>query len=142
MAHIIASNGNNFESDFFFPNEGRVAEPSQENVRLALNGHLEISFQWLDRNEEAREDVYGSEGHPVTKSNIYLALFDRFHESNTNKEVEALRRIGCVRELRGKINSEVVEQLHNVFNRNKHFHNQMTPTNHIFLFKSIIDLHN
>ena len=76
MAHIIASHGNNFESDFFFPNEGRVAESSQENVRLALNGHLEISFPWLDRNEEAGEDVDVSEGHPVTKSNIHLAMID------------------------------------------------------------------
>ncbi len=36
----------------------------------------------------------------------------------------------------------MAEQLHGSFNRNKHFLNQMSPDNHIFLFRSIIDLKN
>ena len=47
----------------------------------------------------------------MTKGNIHLALFASFHESNTNKEVKALRWIGYVTELCGNINSEIFEQL-------------------------------
>ena len=42
----------------------------------------------------------------------------------------------------GKINSETVEQLHGSYNKNRHFLNQMKPINHIFMFRSIIDLAN
>ena len=66
-------------------------------------------------------------------------MFDRFHESNTSSEVESLRRITCVKELSGKINSETVEHLNGSYNKNRHFLNQMKPINHIFLFRSIID---
>ena len=75
----------------------------------------------------------------MTGSNVKMVLFDKFHETNTCREVESLRRIGCIKELDSKVNSEVAEQLHGAYNKNKHFLNQMTPTNHIFLFRSIID---
>ena len=39
-------------------------------------------------------------------------------------------------------NSEVEEQLRLKFDSNKNFLNMMTPINHIYLFRSIIDYHN
>ena len=137
MAHMVAAHGNRFEGGFFSPHEGRAAEATPENIDEATSGTLKISLPWLEKNRQLAQ-----ENHPVTGSDVTLALFDRFHESNTCSDVEALRRIGCIKELEGKVNSEVAEQLHGSFNKDKHFLNQMTPSNHIFLFRSIIDLRN
>eukprot|EP00112_Aurelia_sp_Birch-Aquarium-sp1_P023018 Seg6701.2 transcript_id=Seg6701.2/GoldUCD/mRNA.D3Y31 product="hypothetical protein" protein_id=Seg6701.2/GoldUCD/D3Y31 len=137
MAHMVAAHGNRFEEGFFSPYEGRVAEATPENIEQATSGTLKISLPWLETNQHLEQA-----NHPVTGSDVTLALFDRFHESNTCSEVEALRRIGCIKELEGKVNSEVAEQLHGSFNKDKHFLNQMTASNHIFLFRSIIDLRN
>ena len=137
MAHMVAAHGNRFEEGFFSPHQGRAAEATLENIEEAKSGTLKISFPWLETNRQLEQ-----QNHPVTGSDVTLALFDRFHESNTCSEVEALRRIGCIKELEGKINSEVAEQLHGSFNKDKHFLNQMTASNHIFLFRSIIDLRN
>ena len=78
----------------------------------------------------------------VTGTDIRHCLFDRIHEGNTSSEIESLRKIGCVLELNGIFNSEVEEQLHLKFDNNKHFLNMITPTKHIYLFRSIIDYHN
>ena len=61
------------------------------------------------------------EFHPLTGSNVCQVLFDRFHESNTSSEVEAVRRITCMKELAGRINSEAAGKLHGPFNKNQHF---------------------
>ena len=57
--------------------------------------------------------------HPITGSAHHLALFDRLHERNSSNEVEALRRIACINELCGQINSQVAEQIHGSFNLNR-----------------------
>ena len=142
MAHMVASHGNRFEEDFFSPHQGRVAADTPDNIEQALNDTFEVSFPWLDTNNPCYELDENCSKHPVTGSDVTLALFDKFHESNTSSERESLRRIGCVKELRGKINSQVVEQSHGSYNKNMHFMNQMSPLNHIFLFRSIIDLQN
>eukprot|EP00795_Rhopilema_esculentum_P004137 gene4136-20321_t len=144
MAHMVASHGNRYEEGFFSPYEGRVAEATPQNIENALEGNLQISFPWLLNNPSSKNDLYSHNGdcHPISGSNVRLALFDRFHEKNTSCETEALRRITCVAELAGQINSEVVEQIHGSFGKNIHFMNQLSPTNHIFLFRSIIDLRN
>ena len=141
MAHIVAKHGNIHHGNFFKPHDGRVARPTPENIALALGNKLHISFPFLEK-VGTKSNPVDIGCHPITGSDACLVLFDRFHESNTSSEVESLRPITCVKELRGKINSETVEQLHGFYNKNRHFLNQMKPINHIFLFRSIIDLAN
>ena len=142
IAHMVAAHGNRHHPGLFSPFEGRVAENTPDNIDAALANRLKISLPWLNNDlpyiDEPEEGGY----HPVTGSNVKMVLFDKFHETNTCREVESLRRIGCIKELDSKVNSEVAEQLHGAYNKNKHFLNQMTPTNHIFLFRSIIDSKN
>ena len=56
--------------------------------------------------------------------------------------MKVLRRVMHVRQLNGLINTQRQEQLYNVFNKDNRFLNSMTPVNHIFLFRSNIDMMN
>ena len=96
----------------------------------------------MEDNTPAKCTLSGLDSHPVTGSNIRLALFDTFHQGNTKSKVDSLRHIGCIKDLKGILHSHVAEQLHHSFNKNKHVLNQMKPVNHIFMFCSLIELHN
>eukprot|EP00795_Rhopilema_esculentum_P014880 gene14880-6013_t len=141
MAHIVAAFGNRNFDGFFSPNEGRAAEATEENVQMANEGALQLSFPWINSSAKQGNDA-DANCHPITGSAHHLALFDRLHERNSSNEVEALRRIACINELCGQINSQVAEQIHGSFNLNRYFLNKMSPSNHIFMFRSIIDLTN
>ena len=79
---------------------------------------------------------------PITGSDINLCLFGRFHEGNSSRDIEYLRRINNIPQLNSVVNSQVQEQLHLRFDKNKSFLNMMKPANHIFLFRSIINYYN
>ena len=134
----------------FYPFEGRLVDPEvPEFVAEALENNLRVSFPWILReNHPAKVSVDVSDGcsnrliHPATGSDARLCLFDRFHETNTNSEIEALRRITGVTELHGYFNSQVSEQLHLRCDSDKRFLNMMNPATHIYLFRSILNHHN
>ena len=142
MAHMVAAQGNRFQANFICPFESHVAESTVENIEMAKSGQLSVSFPFLEDNAPVELQNANSNCHPVTGSNVRLSLFDIFHQGNTKNDTEALCRIGCIKELRGIINSQAAEQLHCFFNKDKHFLNQMTPVNHIFMFCSVIELRN
>ena len=96
----------------------------------------------MEDSAPAKFELGGLDSHPVTGSNIQLALFDTFHQGNAKHEVESLWRIGCSQEVKGILHSEVAEQLHHSLNKSRHFLNQMKPGNHIFMLRSLIELHN
>ena len=58
------------------------------------------------------------------------------------KDEEALRRVTNVKELKGKLNSQNDEQLHAAYHHDSSYLNQMKAVNHIFLFRSNIDIRN
>ena len=68
-----------------------------------------------------------------------LCLSDRFHERNSFSDIKYLRRINNIPQHNSVVNSQVQEQLHLRFDKNKSFLNMMKPANHIFLFRSIIN---
>ena len=125
MAHMVAALGNRHQDDFFSPLQGRVAESTAENIEKAKSDNLNVSFPFLEDNTPAKLESIDSESHPVTCSNVRLALFDIFHQGDTNSDEEAIRRIVCVKELKGNLNSQAAEQRHHLFNKDKHFLNQM-----------------
>ena len=139
---MVAKFANGRFKKFFSPYEGHVAEDTPENMELALSDDLEVSCKWLNNDRAPFTEVNDNDTHPVPKSNVHMALFDRLHEKNTKSDVEALRRIRCVKELAGQMNSQVAEQLPGAYNHNTNFLNEMTPVMHIFMFRSIIDLNN
>ena len=126
VAHIIAKHalisrredvqkyGYNEEGILFQPYSGRVADPyDPENVTNAKENNLELSFPWILQehpnnqysNHKLSDNNEYQSHHPITNSDVHLCLFDHFHEKNASSELESLRKIGCVLELKGMFNS-------------------------------------
>lgn len=122
----------------FHPYEGRLCDPTDENVRAAKDGKLHVSLPWLQERMSAGEEA----GHPVTGSSEHYVLYDRFHERNASDPKDVLRRIQLVPELRGWLNSQVVEQFFAKMRKNNYFLNNMSPSTHTFMMRSIVHRHN
>lgn len=145
MANMVVAHGNKRERNMFRPFNGMVAAPTTSNVQEALAGTLEVSLPWLNGEVKNCKDSHTkkkSGKHPVSGCEHHLCLFDRLHEKNVKKDEEALRRVTNVKELKGKLNSQKDEQLHAVYNHDSRYLNQMKAVNHIFLFRSNIDIRN
>lgn len=143
MANLLVAHGQKRNRDMFSPHNGVVAEPTKGNVQEALEGRLEVSLPWLNDNQIDGDDKCNTtKMHPVTGSDQHLCLFDRLHERNAKKDEEALRRVRNIKELKGNLNTQKDEQLHLLYNHDSRYLNQMKPVNHIFLFRSNIDIHN
>ena len=140
---IIRTNSGNDEGELFFPFEGRAGDSNdQENVLKANENKFKSSIPCLSGESSDRSQDTGPLSHPVTGSSVRMALFDRFHENNSKSEIEDLRKLQCVKELYGQVNSQVAEQLHKSFNSNKRFLNAMSPHNFAFLLRSMLNHRN
>ncbi|XP_046854054.1 uncharacterized protein LOC124447202 [Xenia sp. Carnegie-2017] len=124
----------------FHPFQGRVAEYSLENIRRANSGELEIDWPWFPNGERCDLSivVQRSDGeqllcNPSTRSSDHYCLFDQFHEKNSTNPADCLRRVSCVNQLAGKINSETAEQLNNRQNRDNYFTTSLTAHNSVFM---------
>ncbi|CAI5669792.1 unnamed protein product [Oreochromis niloticus] len=122
----------------FHPHEGRLAEPTEENVKAAQDGSLKVSLPWLHE----RMDSVNENPHPVTGSSDHYVLYDRFHEGNTKDPKDILRRIQLVPELKGWLNSQVVEQFFANMRKSNYFLSNMSPSTHVFLMRNITHHYN
>ncbi|XP_006812748.1 uncharacterized protein LOC102801656, partial [Saccoglossus kowalevskii] len=136
MPHMVARHGNIRYPQMFHPYDGRVAESTSENIMLATEGKLEVHLPWLYGRQQS------SQGNHVLGDDVHLCLYDVFHQQNTSKEEEVLRRISNIPELHGIVNSQVAEQIHNSRKRDIHFLNTMGATTHIFILMNVIHSHN
>lgn len=140
MANMLVAHGNKRNKDMVYPFNGMVAEPTQINIQKALDGKQEVSLPWLDSGKEGNLAIQSFEVHPVLGSAKHLYLFDRLHERNVKKEEETLHCVMNIKELKGKPNPQKDEKLHAPYNHDSRYLNQMKPINHIFLFRSNIDI--
>ncbi|XP_057212890.1 uncharacterized protein LOC130568197 isoform X2 [Triplophysa rosa] len=122
----------------FTPHGGRLADPTDSNIKMAKEGKFKISLPWLNIKKQGPD----SHGHPITGSAEHYVLNDKFHEDNSKDQRDALRKIGIVAQLAGKVNSQVVEQFFSKLKKNNYFLNMTLPSTHIFLMRSIIHHHN
>lgn len=76
MANMLVAHSKNRTNSMFHTNDGMVAEPTEENIKLDNEGKLGKSFSWIEG--EKPKDVQ-KDAHPVSGSTQY---FDRFHEKN------------------------------------------------------------
>lgn len=118
----------------FSPFEGRLSAPTPDNIKQAKEGKLKVSLPWLT----SKKLVPDSGSHPITGSAEHYALYDRFHEDNTKDDRDALRKLGLVPQLTGKVNSQVAEQLFARMKKNNYFLNMSLPSTHLFLMRNII----
>ncbi|XP_049339463.1 uncharacterized protein LOC125804568 [Astyanax mexicanus] len=122
----------------FSPYEGRLLEPTEENITLATTGQIKVNLPWLVN----KKPVPDKNAHPLTGSSEHYALYDRFHEANSKDVREVLRKLELVPELCGWVNSQCAEQLFSGMKKNNHFLNMMTPSSHVFLMRSILNHYN
>ena len=147
MVHIVANHENNTnqgdnrkygkadeEGRLLFPYEGRVASSDDsESIHLSKENLLEVNFPWMSSTNEPLTKIEGNV-NPITGSDTHLGIFDRFYEESSSSGIEYLRRINNIPQLNSAVNSQIQEQLHLHFDKNKSFLNMNKPANHIFLF--------
>ncbi|XP_077056136.1 uncharacterized protein LOC143736817 isoform X2 [Siphateles boraxobius] len=121
----------------FSPHEGRLLDPSPENLQWASKGGT-VSLPWL----KTKKTFPDPNGHPLTGSEEHYCLYDTFHERNTKDPRDILRRLGLVPELAGRINSQVAEQLFSIMKKNNYFMNMLSPSAHVFTMRNIIHHYN
>lgn len=149
MPHHIATHANHTVPHFFRPNDGRLFPPTEENIDAAKEGCLVLHLPWVQGSSipKAFQFSFGEEKpqeevHPVTGVTDRYSLCDRFHEKNSLKAPNVLRRVTLVPELNAVINTEVEEQLHSSVNRSNYTFNMMLPGNHLFMMRLKIHLSN
>ena len=132
----------------YHPHDGRFCEGTEENIERAKNGTLELDIPDLDFSSRlfstSAEDHSYAQGdqHPITFSTSNFCAFDRFHETNSTLEVDILRRLDNVKQTRGQLNSQAVEELFSHFKNSRYFLTQMSPLHHIFLMRLLLHLRN
>ena len=127
----------------FFPFEGRAGDSNdKDNIQKANENKFKSSIPCLSGESSDKSDDTSPFSHPGTGSSIHMAMFDRFHENNSKSEIENLRKLQCVEELYGQVNSQVAEQLHKSFNSNKRFLNAMSPHHFAYLLRSMLNHRN
>ncbi|XP_043952543.1 uncharacterized protein LOC122819687 isoform X2 [Gambusia affinis] len=115
----------------FTIHEGRLVEPTPENLRQATDKSLAVNLPWLKHRKEPEDKG----GHPVTGSVEHYCLSDVSHQGDS---ADVLRRIEMVPELAGRLKSQCAEQLFAGMRKNNYFLNMLTPSTHVFLQRNIL----
>ena len=141
---FVASHGNKRNPGMFSPHAGRFAEYTQEmmgHLRSTKNFSInipELDISNLEFNASSLDHSYSQRCYPITNTANHYCAFDRFHQS----EKEQLRRLDLVEQLKGDINSQVVEELFTSLDRSIYFLTQCKPVNHIFIIRLVLHLLN
>ena len=137
-ARGLALHSNHRQPEIFHPFQGRLLDPTPENIKQASEGRLHVNMPWLKHPKVPADD----NGHPLTGSSEHFALSDVFHQGNSKDARDVYRKIELVPELAGRINSQCVEQLFSGMRKNNYFLNMTTPSTHIFLQRNILHHYN
>ena len=147
----LVQHGNKRVQQFFFPNDGMLARPTQENLDLAADGKLKVDLPYIRGGKFSKcidnplliDHSYRRDLHPLTGVGERFALYDRFHESNTTSVVDhLLRSVKLVPELRGVISTEICEQKNSFLDKDIYFLNMMKHTHHIIVVRSLLMIYN
>ncbi|KAK0156639.1 hypothetical protein N1851_000114 [Merluccius polli] len=137
-ARGLALHANRRQPVIFAPFQGRLLDPTPENVKQASEGKVHVNMPWLKFPKMPAD----KDGHPLTGSTQRFALNDVFHQGNSKDQSEVLRKLELVPELAGLINSQCAEQLFSGMRKNNYFLNLTTPSTHIFLQRNILHHYN
>lgn len=145
----VSSHGNNRKPGMFTPHSGRFAAPTETNIQQAKEGKFTISLPCLnssnwDLDAASADHPYASgyQFHPLTKTRDHYCAFDRLHQLNSTVPADRLRQLDLIKELKGEVNSLVVEELFSEMKKSRYFLTQLKPIHHIFLVRLILQLRN
>lgn len=145
---FVSRHGNKRKPGMFSPHDGRFAEPNESNIQAGQNGHLqidlpELNLQHMIFSQSVDDHQYTSASkHPLMHTTNHYCGYDRFHQDNSKVKEDRLRRLDIVTQFKGKINSQVAEELFANLNKSRYFLTQLKPRNHIFLVRLILHLQN
>ncbi|XP_062600986.1 uncharacterized protein LOC134262628 [Saccostrea cucullata] len=140
VAHLMAKHGNKMIPSFYHPNEGRIAPVTEGNIKQAEEKRMFNISCLAEKEDDYRTE--DSSSNPITGSKSHFSLFDWFHQDNCRKEEEVLRKSSLVSEIAGLIDTQAVEQLFSSCKKDIYFMNNLSPTNHLFVFRLICHLRN
>lgn len=106
----------------FRPYEGRLKEPTPENIKLAVEGKLKVNLLWL----KEKKDNVDPDCYPVTGSAEHYALYNLFQEKNTKDARDELCKIQTVPELADWVNGQCAEQLFSDTRKNNYLLNTLS----------------
>ena len=142
---VLAAHINKRSPNFFDPYTGRVADPSEENIKAVQERRFQqISMTWLNRiklKSVPQINTRDTKIHPITLVQQRFSLFDKFHQYNTEQEKEMLRRTSMVKELDGVV-TETEEQLNSFLSKSIYFLDMLSPIHHYQMIKNILAVRN
>ncbi|XP_026207900.1 uncharacterized protein LOC113156781 isoform X2 [Anabas testudineus] len=122
----------------FYPHDGKLVAPTQENLAQAVCRKLKVPLLWLKENHEHLQQ----NGHPVTGSSHHYALYNKLHEINAKDPDDVLRGADLVPELQDALKSKGVKLLFADMRKNNYFLNSMSASTHVFLMRNLIEHRN
>jgi hypothetical protein len=129
VSSMLAKHGENRQPGIFAPHNGRLAEPTEENIAACKAGTFVSDLKQL---EDANYPL-----HPR-----HFCLADKLHQSNLSDERDLLRRVGFVKQLQGRVNTQVQEQFFREIGRNAYYLTQLTLEHYLFALRLIVHYHN
>ncbi|KAI7793167.1 hypothetical protein IRJ41_006757 [Triplophysa rosa] len=128
IAGRVARHVNNrTQQKMFHPHDGRICEPTEENISLATAGELSFNPDWVKNikmkrrlaHKQSAEDRISSL-HPETGTSERFAFYDRFHQKNQKRPEERLRSLKLIPELASLVNSSEAEQVNRELSTKTH----------------------
>lgn len=151
IAGRVARHTNNrTKQEFFQPNDGRLCEATVDNIRMAEQKNLQLSFPWVRKclqlggpDESKPQLDVGMRGpHPITGTSHRFSLYDRFHQGNQKRAEEKLRSLDLLPELTGVLNTSMAEQLNKELANSGYFLCQLKDMHFMFMLRLVFHLHN
>ena len=138
---------NRTRQQYFQPNDGRLAPPTEENISKALEKQLKIEMPWVKNLTLATQPPtqmanQWTAPHPISKTACRYALYDRFHQKNQKRPEEKMRSLNLCPELRAHVNSAVAEQFNRELAAIRYSLTQMNKVHFKQTVRVLVELHN
>lgn len=132
-ASTLALHANRRQPGTFGPFQGRLLDPTPQNLKQVSDGSVHVNLPWL-KSPKMPPD---KDGHPLTGCSQHLSL------SGTGEaQTDLLRQLELVPELVGSVSSRRVEQLFSRLREKSNSLKTTTPSAHVFLQRNLLHHYN
>lgn len=133
-ASALALHANRRQPGIFGPFQGRLLDPTPQNIKRVSDGSVHVNLPWL-KSPKMPPD---KDGHPLTGCSQHLSL-----SGTSEAQMDLLRQLELVPELVGSISSRRVEQLFQwERGEKKDFVKRITASAHLFLQRNLLHHYN
>ena len=133
ISSMLAKHGNKRDKGAFAPYEGRIVEPTLQNIEKAKAKELMVDIPELNTEADSRA--------PEGKERPKLSLADTFHFKNLKNPVDALRNPKLIQQLQ-ETNTQAAEQLFQDWKKDAYWLNPQKPLHYVFVCRLLAHLQN